>query len=132
LVLDQYACDLVSHWRAKRRRVVGRRRCERMASVGAGADRSRSRRRAYASTCDTPSRHLWEGCAAGIELARCRRSAPDAGRTGAQKGCRRAQSFWRLGVPKCIASTATLRKVFLLFGFLIRRCRDCGRTVTFN
>jgi hypothetical protein len=39
VVLDQYACDLVSHG-------PGRRRCGRMAGVGQGTERSRSRRRA--------------------------------------------------------------------------------------
>jgi hypothetical protein len=51
-------------------------------------------RRPYASASDTPSSHLREWCEAGTERARCWRSATDAGRTGAQKGCRRAQSFW--------------------------------------
>jgi len=42
LVLDQYACDLVSHWRAKRGRVVGRRRRVRMAGVAEGSSSGQS------------------------------------------------------------------------------------------
>ena len=76
---DKYACDLVSHRRAKRRRVVpGRRRRVRRAVVASGSER----RRAYASASETPSSHLRERCVASTELARVWRSGADAGRPG--------------------------------------------------
>jgi len=51
-------------------------------------------RRPYASASDTPSSHyLREWCEAGIERARCRRSATDAGRTGAQKAVAERSHF---------------------------------------
>ena len=60
------------------------------------------------SASDTPSSHLWEWCEAGIELAMMSRAPRTQGEPG-PKGCRRAQSFWDMDVPKCITSTATLR-----------------------
>jgi hypothetical protein len=64
-------------------------------------------RRPYASASHTPSSH----CGSGAKPASSERDVGVAPRTQGElghKGCRRAQSFWDMDVPKCITSTATL------------------------
>jgi hypothetical protein len=59
-ILDKYACDLVSHWRAKRRPIVpGRRRRVRAAAVAKGPSVPVASGGGMQSASDTPSSHIW-------------------------------------------------------------------------
>jgi hypothetical protein len=78
---DKYACDFVSHWRAKRRQVVrGRGRARTNCRSGAGDVVSRSQRRESVRASDTPWSHLWApwGSAGVLSSPRCDRRAAAA------------------------------------------------------
>jgi hypothetical protein len=104
---DQYTCDLVSH-------VPGSRRRERIAEVAQGPW-TRSQRRRYAErirhgvkpfvvgSLRSPSSPLWGASS-------WRSSGPERGEPGPKVVAERSH-FGDWEVPKCIASTATLRLI---------------------